>query len=123
MNQLPLTYLIIIVIAFLKSIADTIKVPSMFDNSYFSRFKGVSWIDPLVTKPEKGWFIFKVFNKMFRDLWHTCNTLQYTLFMLLAIRYQYEDTYLSFTLTFVLWWLILGYTFEWCLGLWKFYKK
>jgi hypothetical protein len=114
-----MTLISIILFTFLKSIADTIKVPGIFDNSWFSKFKGMKWIDPLVTVPEPKNWVIRPFVAMFRDLWHTCNTLIILNWMWFAYLYKYEDLYWSWVILVVIWWLIYGYCFELFLRLWK----
>jgi hypothetical protein len=117
-----LTIFIIVLFAFFKSIADTIKVPGMFDNSYFARYKGKAWIDPLVTKPEPKNFFIRPFFAMFRDLWHTCNTINITLIFVFAYFYARSELYLTFPVLVAVWWLVYGYCFEWFLNVWKLFK-
>jgi hypothetical protein len=117
-----MTIFIIVLFAFLKSIADTIKVPATFNNSFFARFKGVKWIDPLVTRPEPRNFFIRPFFAMFRDLWHTCWSINICLFFAFGPAYAYSVLYLSFPVLFCVWWLVYGYCFEWFLNVWKFFK-
>lgn len=117
-----ITILLVVLFTFLKSIADTIKVPSTFDNSWFVRFKGKYWIDPLVTKPEPQNFLIRPFVAMFRDLWHTCWTLNICILFIFGPAYAHSELYPSFPILFVMWWFVYGYCFEWFLSLWRFFK-
>lgn len=77
-------FLLIIIIEFLDSISETIRVKQLFDASYFARYKGNWYIDPEVSAKNKynsiRIWIFRVpfvIWEAFSDLYHTCRTLMF----------------------------------------------
>lgn len=112
------TFLIVFLISFLKSITDIIKVPNTFNNSYFVRFSGDIWFDPLMTGPESR----NPFKKMFRDLWHTCNTLIGMLIFLLPLAFIHSNSTWSYWIYFVAWSIEYGLAFEFWYRAWKWWK-
>ena len=119
-----ITILIIFLVAFFKSIADTIRVPARFNATYFARFSTNKWVNPEISwiNQYKGWAILKPIISMFSDLWHTCNTIMISLFLLLAYLYQFHPINDNFIVSFLVYWAVYGYSFEWWLGIWSWLK-
>lgn len=105
--------LLLFLFALLKRVNDTLKVPQVFNSTIFARWKGVKWIDPLITGPESKFFLIRPFTSMFRDLWHTINTIIIFGFIhVLYIAYGHTS-YLNWWQFQIGMWLIYGYCFEW----------
>lgn len=112
-----ISFLLISLYAILKGIADTLKVPQTFNNSWFVRYKGVKWIDPLVIGIEPK----NPIKKMFRDLWHTCQTLMICCVMTMALTFE-NNSYWPLWIYPLAWWVIYGLMTEFTFRTLKYFK-
>jgi len=113
--------LIIIVISFLKSIADIIRVPEVMQNSFFAKFVGNKWIDPQAAWQNKyvlGW-IGEPFVALFSDLWHTCNTLMILCFFCLVFVKGVQDKWWK---VIFIYFAVYGITFNIFYKMWIFFN-
>lgn len=117
-----ISFLLISIYAILKGVSDTLKVSQTFDNSWFIKYKGVKWIDPLVTKPETKWILLRPFHACFRDLWHTIWTINTYMYIFLLYKAFGVDSYLNWWQFSIAFFLIYGYLFEYTLAQLKYFK-
>lgn len=76
---------------FLKSLADTLRVPEKFLSSIFAKYSGHRFIDPQsswVNKYILGYWLSFIIAP-FSDLWHLCYTFMILFLLLIAPWYYY----------------------------------
>jgi len=113
--------ILILIAAFIKAIADTIRVPEKFNSSVFKKYKGHNFIDPQVSwrnQHNLQWWCYP-FLVHFSDLWHFCNTVIWSLLfacILIGKPFCFEiqslDNFQNTFLNFMLYWVIYGIGIE-----------
>jgi hypothetical protein len=120
-------FLFVFIAGFLKSIADTIRVPAKFHSSIFKKWNGNKYIDP-----EASWLnkyilgdFMSVFIAPFSDVWHLCYTGMILLLFLCAPwyynalpMYDLHIFWLHF-ITITMLYLCFGFGAETGFRLWK----
>jgi hypothetical protein len=112
-----LTFFLIVLFAFFKAISDTIK-PDQFSNSIWSKWVDNKWIDTRISMSKdlnKPWYVY-MWLIHFKDPWHLCNSIQYTLFFIAILTFKIPDylidiQYIKMVLFFI-YWIWFGFYFE-----------
>lgn len=128
-------FFLLFAIGLCKLIADTIKVPEVFNSSWFIKYKNHQWLDPKVSHVNQhklAWFYipikFRIFGIKsdfkipiyaypitvhFSDLWHFCNLIQYSCWIILALTYRNELYDLNDVTMFFIMFCTFTLSFEW----------
>jgi len=116
-----ITFLLIFLAAFFKSIADTIRVPETMKFSVWSKYQFNTYIDPQVSwiNKYKVGFPLNMIWTCVSDLWHLCTSLMIICFML--VPFFFSTDYSWWILLFM--WLCYGVSFEFWWAIWKTFKK
>jgi len=110
--------ILIFIIGLIKSLADTIRVPERFNSSILSKYKNNLFIDPQVSyiNGEQIPNIFYPILIHFSDLWHLCNSIIISLFLIMMFTFNFPNIMynpgLEYLLIFIMYWCIYGIGME-----------
>jgi len=112
-----LIYFLILIISFVYITHDILGDQITFDDSYFKKFKGNQYIDPMLSWKNKNfsWWLYPIVS-MFGDLFHFTGTIVLTGYMTIVFFsfkwFDFSTLYLEFT--------IIGFCFH-AVGSWLGY--
>ena len=118
-------FIYIFIISLVKCVADCIKVPAVFDSTFFSKFKGNRWIDPEVSSMNHRKLPKILYPVLvhFSDLWHLCNSIMISSFIMMALTFDTNIFTVNKIVLFFLLFVVYGLLFEWFLLVFKITKK